>query len=676
MDADADARATPHRDGEPANPERSGPALAPGAGFSQEQALAQGFAARAVAWAREHGAPADALDVLRDAAYRLSLATTSGHVCLRLQAAGMAQAPALARATLLASRIVGTPEAPANRPLILDADDRLYLHRYFDYERRLARRLMRAVGAPAEAVVRAGGEAPIGHASLQTLRATLDRLFDGNATAGGEHPNWQKIAVALALSRRLTVISGGPGTGKTTTVVNLLACLLAQAPGCRIALAAPTGKAAARMLEAIRLRAGQLPVESTAGFPTEAFTVHRLLGVQPDSDDFRHHAGNPLGIDVLVVDEASMLDLSLATRLLEAVPKSARIILLGDKDQLAAVEAGAVFSELCADPTLSDAARRQVAGLTGTAPQHIATAPPVEATPLHDSVVWLTENFRFAADSGIGRVAAEINAGDAERAIASLQSGDASGSDSTLAWLEDDARTPRAATMARMEAGFAAYAQALRRFAADPARAAMDPAPVFDAFGRFRVLCAEREGPRGVAGINEALARWLRATLDDPLDPGPRSPWYPGRPVMVLRNDYVMSLYNGDVGLVLPGADGTLSTCFAQPDGGFRFIAPARLPEHDTAFASTVHKAQGSEFDEVLLLLPSQSSRVVTRELLYTGVTRARQRVVVVSGADVLRAGIAARMARDSGLVARLRECDAAGGAASTFGAPFGPSRA
>jgi len=596
--------------------------------------LAHGFAERAVGWARERNAPEPVLDVLREAAYRTSAATASGHVCLPLRDVewpGSLDAGTV-RARLIESQVVGSAGAPANLPLVLDDDDRLYLQRYFDYERRLARRLMQLAASPAQSAID------------DTLCERLAALFAANAQRLGERADWQKIAVALAMSRRLTVVSGGPGTGKTTTVVNLLACLLEENPECRIRLAAPTGKAAARMLDAIRARAAALPPGIAARLPAESFTIHRLLGVTPASDEFRHRADNRLPIDVLVVDEASMLDLALATRLLEAVPDSARVILLGDKDQLAAVEAGAVFSEICADPSMSVEMRERLSAVTHIDAGRIVPASPVEPTPLHDSVVWFSENFRFAPDSGIGRLAALVNAGDAEQALRWL----GSNADSSVTWVDDGGRTPLASTMAHARQAYAAYCDAVQSGA--------DLAAIFDAFGRFRVLCAEREGARGVAGMNEALSHGFRLTLDHPLDPGARSVWYPGRPVMVLRNDYVLKLFNGDVGIVLANDADDLLVHFPDADGTFRAIAPARLPEHDTAFATTVHKAQGSEFDEVMLVLPSKASRVVTRELLYTGMTRARKRVVIASASEPFEQGVVSRTTRRSGLVERLRE--------------------
>jgi exodeoxyribonuclease V alpha subunit len=600
-----------------------------------DQALAEGFAHHVVRWARESNAPSHTLDALRAAARATSLATASGHVCTYLTdivaAAEDLDEPALRRA-LLDSGMVGTPEMPDMHPLILDHDGRLYLHRYFDYERRLAQRLMQPAPTKASAIA-------------NNVKAFLDRLFAASAKRLGDRPDWQKIATALTLERPLTIISGGPGTGKTTTIVNVLACALVSNQDCRIRLAAPTGKAAARMLEAIRNAAAHLPADLRERLPAESFTVHRLLGWLPDSNEFRHHAGNPLPIDLLVVDEASMLDLALATKLVEAVPPAAHIILLGDKDQLAAVESGAVFSELSADPTLSNACVERLAAVTGIPAARIVTATPVKPTRLDDSVVWLTENFRFANDSGIGRLAAHVNAGAAGAAIDFLRSR----ADAALEWIEDAHPAPQAASLQRIIDEMKTYI--------DAARADLgNKAALFEALGRFRVLCAEREGPRGVVAINQFVGQHFRKALDHPLDPGGRSEWYPGRPVMVLANDYVLKLFNGDIGIVLPDGSETLMVYFPDSDGGFRPVAPLRLPEHETAFATTVHKAQGSEFDKVLLMLPAKSSRVVTRELLYTAVTRSRSGVAIVGGAEMVEKAIVSPTRRYSGLAARLQE--------------------
>ena len=609
-----------------------------------DQRLADGFARHAAAWAGAQGAVAATVAAVGRAATALSLAVSEGHVCLLLPALAAAarddESPirldvAGWRAALMASGIVGTPESPGALPLILDADDRLYLHRYFDYERRLARRLTQARHATGPAT-----DSP-------ELRHRLADLFAANAARLDGAADWQQLAAALALRGRLTVISGGPGTGKTTTVVNLLACLLALAPDSRIALAAPTGKAAARMTDAIRQRAQHLPPELRDKMPASSSTVHRLLGVTPAG--FTHDATHPLAIDALVVDEASMLDLALATHLLEAVPPTARIILLGDKDQLAAVESGAVFAELSVDPSLTAGCVRELAALTGT--PAAAIVPPPAATPsaLQDCAVWFTQTYRFAADSGIGRLARDVNAGQARAAIAWLREA----SDPDVGWLDEPAHAGAAAAAQAMDAGYAAYAQAV---AAD----ATQVAAITEAFGAFRVLCALRDGPRGVTALNAAMTRRFRAALQLPdLDDGAgASPWFKGRPVLVSNNDYVLRLFNGDIGIALPGAQGDLLVHFpdAAAPGGFRAIAPVRLPRHETAFAMTVHKSQGSEFDSVLVMLPEQRSRVLTRELLYTAITRAKRRVTLAADATVLEQAIATPTVRHSGLLARLDE--------------------
>jgi exodeoxyribonuclease V alpha subunit len=600
-----------------------------------QQALAEGFASQITAWAQHHGADEVAVQLARQAARALSLATGNGHVCLRLadlQAlpSEHASTPAALRRGLLDSGVVGTPQEPMARPMILDAQGRLYLHRDFDHERRLAQRLVRAAAAPAAAVDAAA-------------RGQLDALFG----AGSGHADWQKLAAALALRRRLVVVSGGPGTGKTTTVVNLLACLLTQQPQARIALAAPTGKAAARMSEALRERAAHLPAALRERLPVQATTVHRLLGAHPGG--FRHDSARPLAIDVLVVDEASMLDLALARRLLDAVPDSARLVLLGDKDQLAAVESGAVFAELSADPTLGPECIAALAALCGLPAGAIVPAAPVEPSPLHDSVVWLSHNFRFGADSAIGRAAEHIRHGRSAELLARLRES----ADPSVQWLDDGGTTPSAATLQWLLHGYAPYFEALRRGVGDVAS-------VTRAFERFRVLCALREGPRGVVAINHWLSEQARAALGG--GSLSTSPWYPGRPVMVLRNDPLLKLFNGDIGIALPGDNGELQVHFADASGAFRALPVLRLPAHETAYAMTVHKAQGSEFDELMVLLPAQRSRVLTRELLYTALTRARQRIVLAAGAAVVAAAVESPTERQSGLLARL--CDAASSAA------------
>ncbi|QLC72966.1 exodeoxyribonuclease V subunit alpha [Pseudomonas sp. LPB0260] len=517
------------------------------------------------------------------------------------------------RKRLEASSLVGA--AGDFTPLILDGE-RLYLARYHAYERRLAEQLLS----------RAGDRPAVDEARLGE---SLARLFAFNS----QQPDWQRLAAAQAVRRRLAVISGGPGTGKTTTVVRLLAALLEQGDQrLAIGLAAPTGKAAARMAEAIRGAKAALPVDEAikAALPEEARTLHRLLGSRGDTPAVRHHAGNPLALDVLVVDEASMVDLALMAKLVDALPPGARLILLGDKDQLAAVEAGAVFAELCEGRGFDAQAAAELERITG---QQVAVEQPTSA--LGDAVVLLSHSHRFAGDSGIGELARRINGGDVAGTFGLLREnrGD-------LAWIAEP--TPQA-LLERLEQGYAPFLGAAR---------SGDPAAAFAAFNAFRALCAQREGAWGVSGINEAL----EARIKRRAQVASRDRWYVGRPVMVRQNDYALGLFNGDIGICLHGEHGLRVFFEGEGEGedGFRPFAPARLPSHDSAFAMTVHKSQGSEFTEVLLALPEQPSPLLTRSLFYTGITRAKQRVEIWGLAPRLGEAVATRAERAAGLAERL----------------------
>ncbi len=590
--------------------------------------LAKGFAAQVERWSGQLGATPSSVSAAVRAAEAVSLDASAGHACTHLDSVFADEDTRQARALLLDSGVVTTAQRLETLPLVLDDDGRIYLHRYFDYEQRLAARLLAAARHP-----------------LDTPRpGTAQRLAELFASPEGREASgvdWQRVAAALALGSRLTVISGGPGTGKTTTVVNLLACLIEQRPASRIALAAPTGKAAARMMEAVSARAATLPETIRNLLPVQAQTIHRLLGVTPRGDTLKHHSRNRLPIDILIVDEASMLDLATATHLLEAVAEDARIVLLGDKDQLAAVDVGAVFADVSADPSLDQATRTRAAALCGVDISAIQPPPSEARTPLANTTVWLTETHRFAKDSGIGALATAINAGDATAVRALLQAG----TDESLHWLDENHELT-----AWVREGYAAFVDAVRTHPGDVAA-------VTRAFDGFRVLCAVREGVRGVRALNRQCEQMLRAAVTGlPSMPPGAQAWYPGRPVMVLRNDYVVKLFNGDVGITLPDEYGDLQVYFPESDKTFRAVAPARLPEHETAFATTVHKAQGSEFDRVLVVLPEQRSTVVTRELLYTASTRARKQVTLCASSAALERAVSTPIRRHSGLIARLRQ--------------------
>jgi exodeoxyribonuclease V alpha subunit len=514
--------------------------------------------------------------------------------------------------------LVGTPGQQT--PLILDDAHRLYLGRYWWFEQQVAEALLlRAVNVDRDEL------------DLSLLKDSLQRMFP----AEGDAIDWQMIAAAIALLRRFAVISGGPGTGKTHTVTSILALLVEQSAGkpLTIALAAPTGKAAARLTESIRKARSQINCsdEIKAQIPEEAVTLHRLLGVRPGKVEPRHHAENPLRINVLVVDEASMIDLPMMARLLSALPPHARLILLGDKDQLASVEAGSVFADISARSeasSYSEAIAGQLKVCTGM------QLPAGETTgSLGDSVALLRKSYRFEGDTGIGALAKAINLGTGVLEI--LKNGADGVSYRTLR----EAEIEKAISSLAVDA----YANCF---------ASQSPWEAIEKFNAFRILCAVRRGPAGVEQVNRTVEAALRARglIQE------QGAHYKGRPVMVTRNDYSLGLFNGDIGIIWPdpAANGALRACFILPDASMRRVPPSRLPEHETAFAMTVHKSQGSEFDCVLMLLPLEQNEVLTRELLYTGITRAKREVEVWGSDEIVSHCVQTKIKRASGLAEKL----------------------
>jgi exodeoxyribonuclease V alpha subunit len=492
---------------------------------------------------------------------------------------------------------------------------RLYLRRAWSAEQRVLASLFARCAAAAPAPT--------------DLEAELDELFP--APASGTAVDWQRRACEVAARHRVSIVTGGPGTGKTTTVARLLAVLLRDARRrgvpLRISLAAPTGKAAARLSQSILARRAELPADVAAELPTVASTLHKLLGFRAGAA--RGAAADPLAADVVVIDEASMVDLEMMAALLDAVPLSARLVLLGDKDQLASVEAGAVLAQLCANPALSA------------------------------QVVTLRQSHRFRADSGIGRWARLVNEGDVAGIAAALDDcppwrridGPATGARvvESLAVQRLAARAPGTVSWGEcLRDGWQEWLSGLEALTASGRDCTdAEAGALLDAFGAFQALCALRQGPWGVEALNPLIERSLGF---------PREDWYPGRPVMVTRNDYALRLMNGDVGLCLPCADG-LRVAFRDTEGAVRWVAPARLEGVETVFATTVHKSQGSEYRHVLLVLPDRPSPVVTRELLYTGITRAMRRLtLLVPTRDVLLQAVRERVRRSGGLADPPRE--------------------
>jgi len=512
---------------------------------------------------------------------------------------------------LAQSALVGDGDRPA--PLVVEGT-RVYLQRYWSYETRLGAELLRrAAGRP---VVE----------DLDRLAAALDQGFPPSDHTGDD---LQRLAAEVAITRGLSVISGGPGTGKTATVARIVALLIERAldrgeTPPRIALVAPTGKAAARLAESIRAAKSATGGASLVCgdrvrelIPEAAATIHRTLGYLPRTPTrFRHDAEHPLPVDVVVVDEASMVDLALMTKLVDAVPSAARLILLGDRDQLASVDAGSVLGDIC--------------GVGG------GDEARAGESPLLGSVVQLTHSYRFGADSPIGRLANAINEDRSDDALDLLDSG------GDLALREPDEADR--SWLTRSVAG-AACERYREIFSSD------DPAARATGLDGWRVLCAHRRGEGGSEAVNSAIEEQLASErlIDN------RATWYAGRPVLVVENDYDLGLFNGDTGLTVSDrSTGRLRIGFVASDGSWRTVAPSRLPGHETAFATTVHKAQGSEFDEVAVVLPPLPSPVVTRELLYTAVTRARRRVTIYGKREVIAAAIRSRTVRYSGLRDRL----------------------
>lgn len=555
---------------------------------------------------------------------------------------------------------LGTPEAVLQQlansaatqgedsPLVL-AGDCVYLRRYWRYEQVIKHglaQLMQTETNPDE----------------DRLRTLLTQLFgEPDSTI-----SWQRMACALATRSLFSIITGGPGTGKTYTVVRLIATLQAlSSQPLRIKLAAPTGKAAARMTESIR---AELPKLNQSGIqfpaPDEATTLHRLLGTQPQSRAFRHHRTNPLALDVLIVDEASMVDVEMMAAIVDALPSGARLILLGDKDQLASVEAGAVLGQLCRGADAGSYAPELATWLGRVSGQSIPEAMQESgaSNPYLQHVVMLRTSRRFNAEEGIGKLAHEVN----QQQTAWLQG-----------WLAGDQEANeiqyfpvRAAGDQRfrqfIERGFAGFLALLANRPDDAAKIDAWAAELLTQLTEFQVLAAVREGEWGVRELNQKFALWLHA---EALRGGVLPTWYHGRPIMITHNDYSLNVRNGDIGVVLQRAanEPLRVALWSQSKGSeskgsetkgsetkaasVRWLLPSRLSQVDSVYAMTVHKSQGSEFKHTVLVVPDRDSPVLTKELIYTGITRAKQQFTLVAATpEVVETAVLRRIERSGGL--------------------------
>lgn len=521
----------------------------------------------------------------------LSDAVSQGHVSLDLQQVGEqgSELDSVLPETvsdwivrLKASHLIGEPAEM--KPMILTASGRVYLYRYWHDEQQVTQLIAERLKPMA---------------IIDVPRLTQDFV---DWQSGQEAVNWQKVAVMMAMTRQLSVISGGPGTGKTTIVLRLLQLLLNQDKSARIALAAPTGKAAARLQQAV---SEQLAVT------IEAKTIHRLLGMTADNERGRYHADKPLPLDVLIVDEASMIDISLMATMMKALPPHARVVLLGDSDQLASIESGAVLADLCRDGVVfSSGFCQQLSDVASIALNHDMAPHPA----MVDSVVMLQHSYRFDQNSDIGRLALAVKTGDDQGLIQHLLDGP------ERAWMQQfDSVTIQQSVMPIYSSLF------------DAVKKRQSAAVCLALFEQSRVLCALKQGPESVDSVNV----WIERSLTKQ---GWRTQhrFYHGRPIMVTQNDYRHGLFNGDTGLVLYDEQGQLSACFLE-QGEVRWFPLNRLPAHETAYAMTVHKSQGSEFDDVCVVLPEQPSPILSRALLYTAVTRAKQRVSLIAKASILQ---------------------------------------
>ncbi len=534
----------------------------------------------------------------------LTEAVSQGHVCLNLN-----QSHALFQSVrnllpdefskwqsrLKQSNVVGAGDD--YRPLILDDNGLLYLYRYWHDEQNSAREIKQR-------------HAVIALQDAETVKQAFDvwpSIIDGI--------DWQKVAVLMALTRQFCVISGGPGTGKTTIVLRLLQSLFQQNSHYRIALAAPTGKAAARL---------QYVITDKEHDTIQVKTLHRLLGISPNNEQGRYNAERPLPFDVIIVDEASMIDISLMAKLLQALAPTTRLVLLGDSQQLASVESGAVLANLCQTAMTFNADFVQLAN--DVLDVDLSEYQSRDNSALN-SVVKLQHSYRFDENSLVGQLAYAIQAGKADEVIQLLADA------GPTAWQQED-------DLKQLISGYQAYFDAVMSRA--------DALSCIQAFEIYRVLCAVKQGAQSVEAVNRTIERYIAKM-------GWRShhDFYHGRPIMITQNDYRQQLFNGDTGLILKNETGQLQACFLIDDE-LRWVDLIRLPAHETAFATTIHKSQGSEYDHICVLLPQEDTAILNRELLYTAITRAKKDVFVLANEGIVRKTVITQHERESGLAGLL----------------------
>jgi len=506
-------------------------------------------------------------------------------------------------------------------PLILDSKKRLYFHKYYSYENLLSESINGLLNNK------------ILPPNISDVKETFVLLFPRPQSP---EVDWQSVAAYSALSGGITVVSGGPGTGKTSTVVKILALIaeskIKRGEGVSISLSAPTGKAAARLREAVNSAITDLPVsaETKKLIPTETFTIHRLLGSVNDSHKFKHNKENPLIHDVVVVDECSMVDIVLMLRLVQALKPGAQLILLGDKYQLSSVEGGAVFSDVCGSAEGIYSKDFIDLGNKFFNINIRANSSSGPISRMNDALIMLNKSYRFGSKSGIGVLAEFIKKGDLSGVFEILE----------------DTRYPDIKfidTPSLKELGDI-YRETILTNIKDNNVSTTDK--IFSLINNLTILTATKRGKFGADGMNSMAEEILyRLGIIEPVER-----FYHGRPVMILRNDYALSLFNGDMGI----ASNMNEVLFKEADENLRAIHPSRLPEHETAYATTIHKSQGSEFNNVLIVLPDKWNMAMTRELLYTAVTRAKEGVMIAADRDIIKEMVLTPTKRMSGLKDKL----------------------
>ena len=574
-------------------------------------------------------------ETLRPYAWLVSKKLSEGHICVSLEdieesadELPLAYKSSLSSIDSLQDETMVSTNEMEKQPFIL-YNNRLYLQRYFNYESMILKRIEQFIES--EKLTAADRAAKV-----ESHRGIIKQLFSVNESG---QTDWQMAAALSCILNNFCVITGGPGTGKTTTVSKILAVLFNMNIELKVALAAPTGKAAMRMAESLKAASADLSDDLRECFVSlKPSTIHRLLKNISESPYFKHNHGNPLEYDVVIVDEASMIDVALFAKLLDAVGPDTRLILLGDKDQLASVEAGSLFGDLCqSQGSLNLFSNERAALINSFTERSERQITPIHITepsghPLFEHIIELQHSHRFKSDEGIGKFSRAIISDD----VASIEGFIAGDPDGQVV-IDPDYSQKEFEDFIQ---GYIAYIQ-------EP-----DTRKALTKFQDLRILCAIREGEKGLYAINRKVEKYLadkgKITL--------KGDFYEHRPIMINSNNYSLGLFNGDIGIIRPDGNGVLKAWFETAEGELKAILPGLIGQAETVYAMTIHKSQGSEFNKVLIVLPdAENISILTRELLYTGVTRAKQKVVVQGKESGILQAAERRVKRASGLSERFK---------------------